>query len=103
MFVYDEDAERARTWRPDLVPHLMQWLNSIPPQSLKYLEKISVSDLGGFEATFCYRNRHVRFGFEHPRSMVIAAPDATAKDSRLLWWASEILPFEQSQLEVAAS
>lgn len=98
MYVYDEVADRARTWRPDIVPHLLKWLNSIPPQSIQYLEKVSVSDLGGFEATFCYCNRVVRFGFEHPRSMVIFP-----EEGRGMWWAEKILPFEQHQLEVAAT
>lgn len=99
----DVDAEPIvdtipRAWRPDLVPHIMAWLETIPADSLRHMTHVGVSELGGFEATFGFEGAEVRFGFEHPRSMVFFNPYA----KRGMWWAETILPFEQRQLEVAA-
>ena len=48
LFAYTEEeapvSTGARTWRPDLVQRIMQWVDEIPPDSRPYLQDLGVTD-----------------------------------------------------------
>jgi hypothetical protein len=49
LFAYEA---RARVWRPDLLPHIVQWLGALPTDVAAKLVRLAVSDVGGLVAAF---------------------------------------------------
>lgn len=90
-------GNNARVWRPDLVPHILRWLDTVSAESIKHLSRVLVSDIGGFIAVFRVgRSPEVYFEFDDTDGMAIRVPEQG-------WYvlAGDIVPFEQRQLDVA--
>jgi hypothetical protein len=84
-------------WRPDLVPHILRWLGSIPPASMQHLVRLRVSDIGGFIAIFQIgSSEEVYFEFDDKECMTLRVP---TKGWYIL--TGSIVPFEQRHVEIA--
>lgn len=102
MFLYEDESDAGhvsggRTWRPDLVPHIMRWLETVSVESMRHLVRLRVSDIGGFVAVFRVgTSPEVYFEFDDHEGMAIRVPERN-------WYllADEIAPFEQKQLDAA--
>ncbi len=57
MFFYDtKSTDRVgTTWRPDLVPTILDWIDNIPAEALPHLRKLRVDNRGHFCCTFSKR------------------------------------------------
>lgn len=64
MFKYESDQPRC--WRPDLVPAILAWLDTVPDSELYgKLQSLRVGALGEFRANFVYEGRDLRVEFDH--------------------------------------
>jgi hypothetical protein len=97
VFCYDDNSDSGRVWRPDLVPYILRWLDTVSAESKRHLVRLLVSDIGGFVAVFRVgTSPEVYFEFDDSEGMAIRVP---AQGWYVL--AADILPFEQRQLEIA--
>jgi hypothetical protein len=98
MFFYEDGISGdggGRMWRPDIVPHAMRWLNSIPAASMKYLVRLRVSDIGGFIAVFRMGSSpDVHFEFDDSECLQIRVPER-----EIFTLCDRIVPFKQDHLE----
>ncbi|HEX6751197.1 MAG TPA: hypothetical protein VF092_28160 [Longimicrobium sp.] len=53
LFHYESDRDQhGRTWRPDLVPAILAWIDSIPPEDYDIVQRFAVGRRGSFRADF---------------------------------------------------
>jgi hypothetical protein len=104
MYFYESD--RPRTWRPDLVPAILKWVDSIPESSLPNFRGFGVNEDGSFSATFSKRSerggppRDIRFEFDHGGSSL----HVILKNEIIFVGAEdEIIPFRHEHLTLAAN
>jgi hypothetical protein len=104
MYFYESD--RARCWRPDLVPAILKWVDGIPAASLKHFRSFHVNEDGSFGASFSKRSdrggppKEVRFEFDHGGSSL----HVVSQNELILVGAEpEIIPFSAKHLVLAAN
>lgn len=101
IFRYTPTGDRARrTWRPELVPHIVEWLDSIPADLHDLLASVNVTPGGGFEARFVAKTNieapplSAYFRFDSPDRMYAIYPRG--------WYsAPRIVPFCREHLACA--
>lgn len=86
----------ARAWRPDLVPHILAWLDGIPEDSRRYLVHTSSTAAGGLLATFEFKDVFVCIRFDSIDGMLMVAEGYDGH-----WSTEGLQPFEQGLLERA--
>jgi hypothetical protein len=105
MYFYDSE-DRPRTWRPDLVPAILKWIDGIPESCLSHLKGFSVNEDGSFGATFRKRSerggppKEIRFEFDHGGSSLHVV---VQNELMLVGAESEIIPFNPEHLLLAAN
>jgi hypothetical protein len=104
--MYFYESERPRCWRPDLVPAILKWVDSIPTSSLPKFRAFHVNEDGSFGASFHKRSdrggppREVRFEFDHGGSSLHVV---CGTDLLLVGAETEIIPFSHKHLTLAAN
>jgi hypothetical protein len=98
LFLY-EDGCSTRTWRPDLVPHIIAWLDAVPAATLAKLVRVGVSDVGGFVATFDVGLSYMQVfvEFDDPEAMAVRTIGDAYEP------AGPVTAFDPSMIDIAAA
>lgn len=103
LYCYDTPPQPgARSWRPDLVPVLLNWMKDIPAADWQYCSGFAVDQYGAFVVHFekIPRRggppRRVSFAVEHGTSSV--------QNDRKIWLRPDhIVPYSAVQLDAAVN
>jgi hypothetical protein len=100
LFHYESDRdEHGRTWRPDLVPAILAWLEEIPAGDHGIVQRIAVGRRGSFRADFTPTDRHgrprdVAIEFDHNKQII--------RNDTQQWAAETIVPYARATLDAMA-
>lgn len=100
MYEYDK-SDRPRMWRPDLVPHILTWIESVPSEEWECFTGFRVGDRGQFVAEFEKRPdrggppRRITHRFDHKYH--------TIENDVGRWTATDIVPFVPGHLQDIAN
>jgi hypothetical protein len=105
----DPDTGHARviTWRPDLVPVILTWLQGIPLLDLMYVAKLGASLEGAFLIEFDWPRRDAGAdGGPRTRRIIIAFDHdmyAMSNGGPRVWTQDCIVPYDTTALYCAAN
>lgn len=95
--LFNYETDRPRCWRPDLVPAILSWIESLSADAERDLHSFTVERFGGFGAEF-----HVRPARGGERRLVVHRFDHTFHKitTDVGYWGAPLgpIPFKNDQL-----
>lgn len=101
MYTYESNSDRARTYRPDVLPLITKWLKTVPPAAWEFFVAFRVGDRGEFVAKFM--KQPTRGGELRVITCTLDHNKATMETDCGVWTAREPVAFTLGELDRAVN
>jgi hypothetical protein len=103
LYCYNSDPVFRRSWRPELVPVILEWLAGVPAEDLQYLIGIAVGVRGGMIAHFAKIPRAGGPARRVTFRIYTTTSSSVENDYRIWSHPSELVPYESYVLDAVCN